>query len=400
MIKKIFNVGLIIAIVTVTFIPNRASAITLGEYEATVEQYKKEIAEFQNSIKLTQEEKNKINSEIERLRNETNSLVEESKKINDEIIEYNGKIKDKLMQSKQIIEYMQLSSGENVYLEYVFKADSTSDLIYRAAVVKELVDYNNKVIDEMKQLISDNEDRQKEIDKREIEIEKKQKELNENLTKLGQTENKYGSQIITKESEMKVYEDKVKAYKDLGCESDDVIGVDCAIDGDAGAFRRPTETGYITQEAVYTPGYVHRGIDIGSSNGRSEKVYAVADGRVAFIGHDGYGALVVAVEHYVAEEKKWYTSAYAHLSAYAPGLQKGQTVTSNDYLGYMGDTGYAFGVHLHLEIFPCRMAFPTDTNCGGSSPLGNFLNFGLEMMRNGFEGPRHFIYFPSRWYSR
>lgn len=400
MMKKVLSSLLIFAIAIVTFIPNKTSAITLGEYEATVEKYKNEIADYQNSIKLTQEERNKINQEIERLKNETNSLIEESKKINDEIIEYNNQIKDKLMQSKQIVEYMQLSSGENVYLEYVFKADSTSDLIYRAAVVKELVDYNDKVVDEMKQLISDNEARQKEIDKREVEIQNKQNELNANLQKLGQTESMYGSKITTVESEMKVYEDKVEAYRALGCESDDVIGVDCAVDGDAGLFRRPTQTGYITQEAFYSSGYTHQGLDIGSYNGRGEKIYSVADGRIVFIGKDYYGALVIGVEYYVVEEQKWYTAAYAHMSSYAPGIYVGKYVTSDDYLGYMGDTGYAFGVHLHIEIFPCRMAFPSDYNCGGSSPLGNYLDFGYRMMQNGYEGPRHLIYFPSRWYNR
>jgi murein DD-endopeptidase MepM/ murein hydrolase activator NlpD len=46
----------------------------------------------------------------------------------------------------------------------------------------------------------------------------------------------------------------------------------------------------------------------------------------------------------------WY---YAHLDAYAPGLEKGQLVTKGTLIGFVGDTGNAKGgpPHLHLGAY-------------------------------------------------
>ena len=118
-------------------------------------------------------------------------------------------------------------------------------------------------------------------------------------------------------------------------------------------------------------------------------------GRIVFKGYDSNGALIVAIEHYVASQNTWYTSMYAHLSSFAPNISLGDYVTSDQYIGYMGDSGYSFGVHLHLEIFPCRMILG-DPNC---SSLGNFIEYGKKLMRNGYEGPRKLIYFPNGLYN-
>lgn len=405
--KNVFVFLLIFAIIFQTYLPIKADAITLAEYEANVAKYKKEVEDNKKNLNLTQSEIDKANKQIEALKAETATLIDEVKVLHEEVEEYNDKIKDKLLQSKQIIEYMQLSNGENVYLEYVFKADSTSDLIYRTAVVKELVDYNNKAIDDMKQLISDNEAREKEIANRKVEIENKQQEMTKRLQSLGEAEKGYDDAILSNSKQLQMYEDMVTAYKKLGCKSSDVIGVDCANDGEAGIFRRPTKTGYITQEAYVrynsngTVSYIHRAVDIGSKNGRSEKIYPVANGRIVFKGHDNNNALIVAIEHYVSAENTWYTSMYAHLTSFAPNIEVGDYVTSDQYIGYMGDTGYSFGVHLHMEIFPCRMAHPGDPNCSGSSPLSSFIEYGKRMMLKGYEGPRKLIYFPKgTWTSR
>jgi murein DD-endopeptidase MepM/ murein hydrolase activator NlpD len=42
---------------------------------------------------------------------------------------------------------------------------------------------------------------------------------------------------------------------------------------------------------------------------------------------------------------QWY---YAHLSAYAPGIQAGTRVAAGQLIGYVGDTGNAASPHLHL----------------------------------------------------
>ena len=70
-------------------------------------------------------------------------------------------IKEKGKETDEMLKFLQLSSGENVYLEYLFEADSYTDLIYRYAVVKQLTNYNSSLIDELEQLIKDLELKEK-----------------------------------------------------------------------------------------------------------------------------------------------------------------------------------------------------------------------------------------------
>ncbi|MDW8323406.1 MAG: peptidoglycan DD-metalloendopeptidase family protein [Burkholderiales bacterium] len=87
----------------------------------------------------------------------------------------------------------------------------------------------------------------------------------------------------------------------------------------------------------------HRGIDYAAPTGTP--VRAVADAVVAFAGwQNGYGNIVVLDHH------KPYSTAYAHLSRFAPGVKRGRRVNQGDIIGYVGATGLATGPHLHYEF--------------------------------------------------
>ena len=398
-VKNIFIVLLIIGLFIPMFIPSGVEAATnrtLGYYEEMVAKYKKEYEENQRAINKTENEINSSKNKIENLKSETVSLSKEIVKLNEEIDDYKEQIKDKLAESKQIIEYIEISSGRNVYLDYIFKADSVTDLINRSYVVKEIVDYNTKVINDMEQIIKDNEKRQQEIDKRKEQITKKEAELEDNIVSLGEKKESLQSGGVDTAKQIKIYEQQVTTYKKLGCKTNDVIGVDCAVQGGTGVFRRPTKTGYITQEAYWTSSKkYHRAVDIGSKNGKKEKIYPIADGTITSIYTDTYGALCMTIEHRNLNDGKIYTSLYVHLSSYAPGLKVGQKISSDQYIGYMGATGKAYGIHLHIEVFPCRLYNPTDKNCYKWSAYDSYAQ---SLLKQGF-GPRKLITFPKGTYN-
>ncbi len=87
---------------------------TLGYYEEKLAQAKKEYQDNQNALNKTQNEIEYSKNQVARLKQETLDLVEEVKKLNEEIDSYNDDIKDKLLESKQLLEYLQLSGGKNV----------------------------------------------------------------------------------------------------------------------------------------------------------------------------------------------------------------------------------------------------------------------------------------------
>ncbi len=379
---------------------NNAKGKTLKEYEDLVEKYKNEAAQNKANINKTQDEINAANNQIEKLKQETLTLTKEISTLNDEIEEYQGDIKEKITESKQVIEYMQLSADRNVYLDYIFKADSVTDLINREYVIQEIVDYNDRAVDELKQMVADNEAREKEIEKRQKEIDNKENQLEKQIESLGDKKSSLAAGGVSIEKQLKLYEEYVSIYRKLGCKSTDVIGKDCAKEDGITSFRRPTTTGYITQEAYYGKSYTHKGIDIGSPNKYAEKIYPIADGTITSKYTDSYGALTVVILHYNILDGKYYSSLYCHMSAYAPNIYVGKKVTSNDYIGYMGMTGKATGPHLHLEVYPCKLYNPSDSNCYSWSA---WASFGTNKLKNGYN-PRQLINFPkglyNYWYSR
>lgn len=87
----------------------------------------------------------------------------------------------------------------------------------------------------------------------------------------------------------------------------------------------------------------HKGVDYGAPTGT--KVRSTGDGTVEFIGRQGgYGNLIVL------RHQGRYSTAYGHLSSFAPQLRKGSRVSQGDHIGNVGATGWATGPHLHYEF--------------------------------------------------
>lgn len=93
---------------------------------------------------------------------------------------------------------------------------------------------------------------------------------------------------------------------------------------------------------------IHSGIDI-AGTGYYSPIYASNNGTLETKRSQyDYGNYVV-INH-----NNGYYTLYAHLAGF--GNQRvGDTVSRGEIIGYMGDTGYATGVHLHYELWQgCR----------------------------------------------
>ena len=87
----------------------------------------------------------------------------------------------------------------------------------------------------------------------------------------------------------------------------------------------------------------HKGVDYAAPTGTPVK--ASGKGEVSFIGRQrGYGKVI-----YLKHGDR-YTTVYGHLSKYARGLRKGDSVRQGEIIGYVGQTGLATGPHLHYEF--------------------------------------------------
>ncbi|MCB1960297.1 MAG: M23 family metallopeptidase [Rhodocyclaceae bacterium] len=87
----------------------------------------------------------------------------------------------------------------------------------------------------------------------------------------------------------------------------------------------------------------HKGVDFGAPSGAAIK--ATSNGTVDFAGKKGGYGNVVILRH-----RDKVTTLYAHMRGFASGIRKGAAVSQGDIIGYVGQTGWATGPHLHYEF--------------------------------------------------
>lgn len=105
----------------------------------------------------------------------------------------------------------------------------------------------------------------------------------------------------------------------------------------------PTNYPYmITSPFGWRGGKMHYGLDISGTGFRSP-IYAVDEGTVVEVNFRSVDGNYVIIEH----ANNIYTQ-YAHM--YKQTVRVGQKVKTGDKIGEMGETGLAFGVHLHLGV--------------------------------------------------
>ena len=104
----------------------------------------------------------------------------------------------------------------------------------------------------------------------------------------------------------------------------------------------------------------HNGVDFAAQRGTP--VRAVGDGMIAEAGWNGSYGKAIDITH-----DSTYTSRYAHLDSFAPGIKAGAAVTKGQIIGYVGSTGRSTGPHLHFELYkdqqfinPLSVDFPAE----------------------------------------
>lgn len=357
------KVKVIITVLAITLLlPIKASAVTLGEYEAAVEKYTKELREKEAKIAKGKEEIAAVKKTIAETEEKIATTEEEIARLQAEIEKCDRDIKKKDAESKKIMEYYQIENGNNAYLEYIFGATSITDMVYRMSVAEQLTDYNDKIMKELKQLIETNKKKKAELNKKQEELTALKKKLESEKERIEQEVSGVEGTVPSTKGQIELYQKRVDYYRSRGCSSNDIIGVTCdvppkvnpssgggsavsagAVIG-ANGFRFPVNGGRISWG--YGSGG-HKGIDI--TRGCGTPIYAVAPGRVYYVGNglDLYGAYMVLVVHNVNGQLVF--SQYAHVQPGIP-VYVGQSVDTNTIVAYMGSTGYSTGCHLHLEM--------------------------------------------------
>lgn len=387
--KKLFPILLIPLLIGSIILPIDTKAKTIKEFQAEVDKYTAQLEEKKAKIATNDAEIAQIKAKIAEIEKKISAAEDEINQLQIEIDESNAEIEKKSEESKRIMEYYQVSNGDNAYLEYAFGATSITDMIYRISVIEQLTDYNQQVMKELEQLIKENEEKQAELAKKKKELKSMEDELESEKERINADSASIRETMPAIEDQIKSAKANVSYYKNLGCgESEDIQSCQYRIQQrstsssvpSTNGFFRPIEYGYVTQ---WYSGYGgHLGVDLSSSN-KSIEVYPIASGQIFKIYTDVYGALVVKVRHNVGGS--YIYSTYAHLRSYG-NISVGQIVTPYTMLGRMGSTGWSTGPHLHLEITTC------DWNSGGGCTWYTYQRSTIN--------PTRYVSIPSSWNNR
>ena len=168
---------LILAIIFVIMPFTNVEAKTLGNLKSELKELERKQKEAENKKNLTESEINNLADEISRITASIEKTKEDIKKAEEDIAKSEKEIEEKRAETDELLKFLQVSSGENVYLEYIFEADSYTDFIYRYSVVSQLTEYNNNLMAELEELVETLNTKKIEYNNNKNSLEKKRGEL-------------------------------------------------------------------------------------------------------------------------------------------------------------------------------------------------------------------------------
>ena len=376
------------------------NAKTLGQMRSELKKLQSQKAEADSKKNLTDSQISALTDEINTITSNISQTKNDIKSTEEDIIKNQNEIEAKEEETNELLKFLQVSSGENVYLEYIFEADSYTDFIYRYSVVSQLTEHNNELMQELSVLVDNLETKKKELAGKQSKLESESNDLNSKMAVLKVNLQNYKEEGTTLEEDINDMKKKIKEYDDLGCrDNEDVTSCIARINSSKGSgggttvinatgWSYPLTWGCVTSEYV---GYGnrtdwsgsvsgHHGIDLDCVS-EGTKVYAAATGVVArIVKYSSCGGNMVWVYHNINGVP--YTTVYMHLlsiSAY-----ENQIVTPSTVIGAVGGGSTA-----------------SYDNCTG----GSHLHFGMAYGHNAYNfnanslNPRNIINFPALYYN-
>ena len=346
------------------FVPSMVDAETLQDKYDQLATLQSQYNTNKNNKNLTQNEINKLNSEINTISITIEKTREEITQAEKDIELSRKKIDDKKVETDGLIQFLQVSNGGNIYLEYLFDAENYTDFIYRYEVVKQLTNYNSDLIDELEQLILDLKEKEEQLKTKKIKLENERKELTTKVNTLTFSLASFKTEGATIEQDIADLKKEINAYESMGCKREQELS-SCRASINATGWKYPLAKGCVTSEYTgfnirddWSGGGGHHGIDLDCVS-EGTNIYAAADGQVARIIHrSSCGGNMVFIYHTVNGKK--YTTVYMHMLSISSDIYVDKVVTDQTVIGTVGGYstwsakgGYDYctgGTHLHFGL--------------------------------------------------
>ena len=381
--KKIIA-ALAILLAALMLLPTISMIFTSADASASVSQ--KDIDALKDkSSDLAQEKKN-LNSQLNALKGDLNNAYNRKSLVEQEI----NVVNDQIANTENLIaQYDQLIAQEEVnlanaqeaeathfenfcqrvrimeeqgtvsYWQILFSAADFTDLLDRAMMISETVEYDNAVMASLEQARMDVEttkanletaraeqvEAKTALDAQKVELDAKETEIKGLLRELEADRAKYESKIHALDEQIKAMDAEIaKQQKELEAQ---IAASKIQINYGSG-YIWPLDGCYVITSLFGPRNHPitgewgnHGGTDVRAGYGT--KIKAARGGVVQRSEyHWSYGNYVIVVHD------NGTSTLYAHMSKRA--VKAGQTVTQGQVLGYVGSTGSSTGNHLHYEL--------------------------------------------------
>lgn len=382
--RRHFRRGLSLLLALALFLPLagrelviESSAVTKAEIDAlknksgSIAAQKKDI---QNQLKEVKADKNAAINKKRLIEDQIDLIRQEISNINEQIAMYDQLIAEKTAELEQAeadeaaqfelfckrMRYMEEQGEETSYWAILFSSSSFAELLDNYMMIEEIIQYDNKVIDDLTAL-------QERVAADRAELEEAQAEQEEAKARQLAAQDELEAQ----EAEVDKLIAEINAHEDVLEEMEEELNkaakeLDAQIKAKEKEYAAqianvPSESGFLwplsgsynvlsslfgprLHPVTHKPGN-HSGIDIPAPSGT--KIYAAKSG-VVIHAAKGTGGYWSYGNYVIVSHSDGTSTLYAHMSRI--GCKQGQTVKQGDVIGYVGTTGRSTGNHLHFEV--------------------------------------------------
>lgn len=379
-----------LAVLLVGITPLSISAETLEEIQAQQDQLQAENQELQAKLDSLREDEAQKQAYQDTLQNQIDVVQEQILTTRENINDLNDSIQEltlKLDKSQEAVQdtidqfkerLVALYKAGNVStLEILLDSHSLSDFTTRMTMLDTMTAHDQELVDTLKSYAEKTQDDREELQAQkeqvaqlQVTLEGKQDELDalyeENKAALGEIQGQMyatENQMEINEEELAEGEAKIQAAIEAQKQAEEEAAkqqagsnssgqspvINPSSDGSGGGsgFHCIWPLPGVTYVSAGWNGYPgHKGMDIAGPWGTP--IVAAADGQV--IEANDYDSWGYSWGYYVLiYHNGTYSTRYAHMSSVK--VTTGQYVTAGTIIGYEGETGNAFGAHLHFEVY-------------------------------------------------
>lgn len=357
----------------------------LSQLESKEKEIKKSLSEAKEDLSASQQRKNLLDAQIGNVQEQIDLLDSRLSNLNGQVASAQAKIeqkqtaieekersiadtKEKLNQRLRAI----MKTGNLTSFQMLLNTQNYTDYLLKSKAIRCIAQKDQGTIDELEEALVAIRSEKSELESQKAALESDKAEINALKANSNAKKKELDTLCAAAQTEVRKMQSTVSGYNTQLSNTQKQI--DAANEEIARLIRGTASTGQYNGSMMHWPvptvravsdvfgvrwGTMHRGIDI--ANGPipiyGENIVAAADGTVILSNYTssygsgwsyGFGYCCV-IDHGTDSSGRSVTTLYAHCSAmYARVGQK--VVGGKTVIGKAGNTGAAYGPHLHFEV--------------------------------------------------